>query len=55
MINLPLLDLAVIFIRLYPLSRQTALFRWWLIVQFFVVQATVFALLGPFLASFRCE
>ncbi|KAJ2931056.1 hypothetical protein H1R20_g6031, partial [Candolleomyces eurysporus] len=44
---------AVIFIRLYALSRQSELFRWWLIVQFFAVHAIMFALLGPFLASFR--
>ncbi|RXW15544.1 hypothetical protein EST38_g10309 [Candolleomyces aberdarensis] len=44
---------AVIFIRLYALSRQSTFFRRWLIVQFFAVQAAIFALLGPFLASFR--
>ncbi|RXW15898.1 hypothetical protein EST38_g9951 [Candolleomyces aberdarensis] len=44
---------AVIFIRLYALSRQSKFFRWWLIVQFFAVQVTIFALIGPFLASFR--
>ncbi|KAJ2912920.1 hypothetical protein MD484_g7489, partial [Candolleomyces efflorescens] len=44
---------AVIFIRLYALSRQSAFFRWWLIVQFIAVQGTMFALLGPFLSSFR--
>ncbi|KAJ2932072.1 hypothetical protein H1R20_g5024, partial [Candolleomyces eurysporus] len=44
---------AVIFIRLYALSRQTALFRWWLIVQFCAVWATIVGLLGPFLDSFQ--
>ncbi|KAJ2923952.1 hypothetical protein H1R20_g13143, partial [Candolleomyces eurysporus] len=45
---------AIIFLRLYALSDQGTLFRIWLYLQFFLVQAASLAMVGLFLASLEC-